>query len=101
MDAHLALLLVELHLPDAGSLKAKRKDVQSLKAQLRTRFGASAAEVAWHDQWQRAGIAAAVVEATPGRLEERCASVERWVVGRFPDGARVDVLRTSSSELEA
>jgi len=31
-DAYVALLLVDLHFPDAASLKAKRKDVASVKA---------------------------------------------------------------------
>jgi hypothetical protein len=29
VDAYVALLLVHLHFPDAGSLKAKRKDLAS------------------------------------------------------------------------
>jgi len=44
VDAYVALLLVHLHFPDAGSLKAKRKDLSSVKAQLQTRMGASVAE---------------------------------------------------------
>ena len=33
-QAYVALLLIDLHFPDAGSLKAKRKELQSVKAQL-------------------------------------------------------------------
>jgi len=52
-DAFVALLIVELHFPDAGSLKAKRKDLQSVKAQLHGRLGAAVAEVGGQDTWQR------------------------------------------------
>ena len=45
---------VELHFPEAGSLKGKRKYVKSAKAQLQNRFGASVAEVDHHELWQRA-----------------------------------------------
>ena len=44
---------VELHFPEAGSLKGKRKYVKSAKAQLQNRFGASVAEVDHHELWQR------------------------------------------------
>ncbi|TMK61581.1 MAG: DUF503 domain-containing protein [Actinobacteria bacterium] len=40
------ILSVELHFPESGSLKGKRKYVKSAKAQLQNRFGASVAEVA-------------------------------------------------------
>ena len=59
-EAYLALLLVDLHFPDAGSLKAKRKDVQSVKAQLHGRLGAAVAEVGGQDTWQRTTLSVAL-----------------------------------------
>jgi uncharacterized protein YlxP (DUF503 family) len=41
---YIGILSVELHFPEAGSLKGKRKYVKSAKAQLQQRFGASGAE---------------------------------------------------------
>ena len=38
-SAYVALLLIHLHFPEAESLKAKRKELSSVKAQLRTRLG--------------------------------------------------------------
>ena len=38
------LLEIQLHFPDNGSLKGKRKELSSLKAQLQRRFGAAVAE---------------------------------------------------------
>ena len=51
--AYVALLLIHLHFPEAGSLKAKRAGLNRVKAHLRERAGASVAEVAHHDTWQR------------------------------------------------
>ena len=47
---------VELHFPEAGSLKGKRKLRASAKAQLQNRFGASVAEVDHHELWQRCAL---------------------------------------------
>ena len=46
---YVGILTVELHFPESGSLKGKRKYVKSAKAQLHERFGASVAEVDHHD----------------------------------------------------
>ena len=51
---YVGILSVELHFPEAGSLKDKRKYVKSAKAQLQNRFGVSVAEVDHHELWQRA-----------------------------------------------
>ena len=48
-----AILTVELHFPEASSLKGKRHFVRSAKDNLRNRFGAAVAEVDHHDLWQR------------------------------------------------
>ena len=56
---YVGILTVELHFPESGSLKGKRKHVKSAKAQLHERFGASVAEVDHHDLWQRSRLAVA------------------------------------------
>jgi uncharacterized protein YlxP (DUF503 family) len=56
---YVGILSVELHFPEAGSLKGKRKFVKSAKAQLQNRFGASVAEVDHHDLWQRSRLTVA------------------------------------------
>lgn len=89
-SAYVALLEVHLHFPDAGSLKAKRKDLQSVKAQLHGRHGCTVAEVEHHDLWQRATLAAALTGSSPTRLEEAVDRVERWLDERFPYGVRVE-----------
>ena len=57
----MAVGLVELHLPDVGSLKGKRHALKGLKERVRARYEVSVAEVAHHDLWQRATLAIACV----------------------------------------
>jgi len=61
--ARVALGLVELHLPDVGSLKDKRHVLKGLKEKVRARFEVSVAEVDHQDVWQRATLAIAYVSA--------------------------------------
>jgi uncharacterized protein len=84
MAAYLSLIEVELFLGDSHDLKAKRKHVQSLKAQLRKRFGAAVAETDGHDKWQRASLLCALVG--DGGTAARADEVQRFVESRHPDG---------------
>ncbi len=93
------LLEIHLHLPDNGSLKGKRKELSSLKAQLQRRFGAAVAETGHHELWQRATITAALVGRDAGPLRDRAAAVDRYVTGMFPDGARVECQMVSRKDL--
>ena len=97
--AYLALLEIHLHFPTNGSLKGKRKELSSLKAQLRQRFGASVAETDHHDLWQRSTLTAALVGRNSGPLRDAAASLERYVLGKFPEGARVEIQMVSREDL--
>ncbi|HVF78361.1 MAG TPA: DUF503 domain-containing protein [Solirubrobacteraceae bacterium] len=88
--AYVALLLVHLHFPDAGSLKAKRKDLASVKAQLHGRMGVTVAEVGHQDVWQRATLAAALTGGSVNHLEGATDRVERFLLERFPESCRVE-----------
>jgi uncharacterized protein len=93
------LLEIHLHLPDNGSLKGKRKELSSLKAQLQRRFGASVAETDHHDLWQRSELTAALVGREASSLRDKAAAVERYVISMFPDGARVESQMVSREDL--
>ncbi len=54
-------VLVELHIPQSTSLKAKRSVINRIKQRLSSRFNVSVAEVDYQDLWQRAAIGVAVV----------------------------------------
>jgi uncharacterized protein len=93
------LLEIQLHFPDNGSLKGKRKELSSLKAQLQRRFGAAVAETGHHDLWQRSELTAALVGNGITDLSNRAAAVERYVISMFPDGARVERHLVSREDL--
>jgi len=76
---YVGILCVELHLPENGSLKGKRKYLKSARAQLHERFGASVAEVDHHDLWQRAGLTVACAAREHRELQQRLDAVERYL----------------------
>jgi uncharacterized protein YlxP (DUF503 family) len=100
-DAYVALLLADLHFPDAGSLKAKRKDLASVKAQLQTRLGAAVAEVDGQDTWQRSTLSIALTSGSLHELDRAADRVERFLVDRFPDTVSVRRTLASAEDLGA
>jgi uncharacterized protein len=93
--AYVALLVIHLHFPDAGSLKAKRSELQSVKARLRTRHGVSVAEVGYQDTWQRSQLAGALTGGSLRTLQASVDRVEEWLLARFPETVRVERSLTS------
>jgi uncharacterized protein YlxP (DUF503 family) len=100
VSAYVALLTIELHFPDAGSLKEKRKELASVKALLHQRLGLAVAEVDHHDLWQRATLAGALVDGSLRHLDERCNAVERFLDARFPQGVRTNRVVASFEDVE-
>jgi uncharacterized protein YlxP (DUF503 family) len=88
-DGFISVLQIDLHFPGAGSLKAKRAELAPVKAHLRQRVGASVAEVAHQDLWQRATLVAALTAGSPHPLDEAADRLEGWLDARFPQGASV------------
>jgi uncharacterized protein len=84
------ILSVELHFPEAGSLKAKRKHLQSAKAQLHNRFGASVAEVDHHDLWQLSRLTVACAAREHSEAARLLADAERFLAGQEYDLARAE-----------
>ena len=76
------ILTFELHFPEAGSLKGKRKFVKSAKAQLQNRFGAAVAEVDHHELWQRSRLTIACVAREAREAERLLDEAERYLVGQ-------------------
>jgi hypothetical protein len=94
-----AVLVIELHFPDAGSLKSKRKELSSIKSQLHGRLGVTVAETGYHDLWQRARLTAAITGGSLHRLAAAADEIERWVLARCPEGAHVERLVVSVEDL--
>ena len=93
------LVEVHLHFPDNGSLKGKRKEIASLKAQLHQRFGAAVSETGHHDLWQRATLTAALVGRDAAVVDDAAAKLARYVDSRFPEGVRVERGLLSADEV--
>jgi len=98
-DGFVAVLVIDLHFPDAGSLKDKRKQLSSIKAQLQTRMHVAVSETAHQDLWQRATLTAALTAGTVHQLDTAADVVVRWVLARCPDGASVQRLVASVEDL--
>ena len=92
-------MLIHLHFPDAGSLKAKRKELSSLKAQLQTRLHVTVTEVEHQDLWQRSTLAAAVTGGSETSVREAIDRIDRFVAERFPAGHRMEATVVSFQEI--
>jgi uncharacterized protein len=87
---YVGILTVELHFPEAGSLKGKRKYVKSAKAQLQNRFGAAVAEVDHHDLWQRSRLTVACVAREHREAEQLLEEAVRYLNGQDYELVRVE-----------
>ena len=95
------LMRVHLHFPEVGSLKGKRAELNRVKAHLRQRMGASVAEVAHQDSWQRSTLAVALSGGSAGRCDDAADAIARALDARFPQGVRVERRLASWSDLDA
>lgn len=81
-SGYVGILSIELVFPENHSLKGKRRELLSLKAQLSRRFGASIAEVDHHEVWQRARLTLACVAREQREVLELLDGAERYVLGQ-------------------
>jgi uncharacterized protein YlxP (DUF503 family) len=81
-SGYVGILSAELRFPDNHSLKGKRKELLSVKAQLQRRFGASVAEVDHHDVWQRARLTLSCVAREHAELVGLLDGAERYLASR-------------------
>ena len=93
------MLVIELHFPAAGSLKSKRKELSSIKAQLHGRLGAAVSETGQAELWQRSQLTAALTGGSLSALGAAADNVERWLDARWPDGVRVQRIIASVEDL--
>ena len=87
---------VELHVGSWQSLKDKRQVVKGLLDGSRRRFGVSAAEIGFQDQWQRAELGFAMVASSQRHALDIADELERFVWSR-PD---IEVLACDRRWLE-
>ena len=73
------LLRLDVHLPNAHTLKEKRSVLNSLKDQLRGRFNISVAEVDANETWQRATVGISTLGSSRAYTEGLLREVKAWV----------------------
>lgn len=95
------LMRVHFHFPEVSSLKGKRSELNRVKAHLRERCGATVAEVAYQDTWQRSTLAVALTGGSETRCVEAADNVCRYLDARFPQGVRVERRVASWNDLES
>ncbi len=78
-----SVITVEIHLPDARSLKDKRKIVKSLKDKIHNRLRVSIAETGFHELHQRSEIGIAAVAPDGAHLSSVIDRVRRLFDERF------------------
>jgi uncharacterized protein YlxP (DUF503 family) len=91
-----SVLVIDLHLSAADSLKAKRAVITSILEGARRRHRVSVAEVSFQDQWKRSELAFATVASAEHQAREVLDAVERFVWS-FPE---VEVLAARRSWLD-
>jgi uncharacterized protein YlxP (DUF503 family) len=89
-------LRVEVHIPAAGSLKAKRQVVKSIVESARHRYGVASAEVGHQELWQRSSFGFAAVGGSAEHVTEVIDEVERFVWSH----AEVEVTEVERTWLE-
>jgi uncharacterized protein len=87
---YVGILTVELHFPEAESLKGKRRFVKSAKVQLQNRFGAAVAEVDHHELWQRSRLTVACVAREHREAEQLLEEAVRYLNGQEYELVRAD-----------
>ncbi len=98
-SGHVAVLVVDLHFPLAGDLKAKRKELSSLKAQLAGRLGVAVSETGFQDLWQRAELTLALTAGSGRAAADGAARIEDWLLARVPGGVSVQRALVSTRDL--
>jgi uncharacterized protein len=80
-----------LHLPNSGSLKAKRQVVAGLLKRVRNEFAVAAAEVGDGDRWQIAELAVACVSNDARHTDEVLARVLTFIEARAKEAVVANV----------
>jgi uncharacterized protein YlxP (DUF503 family) len=66
----IGLLTLEIHIPDAHSLKDKRQVLRSLKDRLRNRFNVAVAELEYQDTWQDSVVGVVAISGNAAHVEK-------------------------------
>ncbi len=76
---HIGVCRLMTHLPESGSLKAKRQVARSLTTRLRNQFNVAVAEVDDNDLWQRLTLGVCCVSNDSSHANEMLSRVVSFV----------------------
>jgi hypothetical protein len=91
----IGLLTLEIHIPDAQSLKDKRQVLRSLKDRLRGQFNVAVAELEHQELWQRAVVGVVTLSSDAQHVEQSLQAVfaeSERLLGRELVGHEIEVL---------
>jgi hypothetical protein len=91
----IGLLTLEIHIPEAHSLKDKRQVLRSLKERLRARFNVAVAELEGQESWQRAVLGVVTISSHASHAEAALKTVAEEAssqLGRNLVGQEIEVL---------
>jgi len=89
----IGLLTLEIHIPDARSLKDKRQVLRSLKDRLRAHFNVAVAELKHQEVWQRARVGVVSISGDGRHLEDSLQAIAQEserVLGRDLVSQQID-----------
>jgi len=81
MTTNLGMMHLDLHVPQANSLKDKRKIVKGFKDRVASRFNVSVAEIDFQDRHRRALIAVAMVGSDRRQVESVLSRIAEMASG--------------------
>ncbi len=91
----IGFLTLEIHIPDARSLKDKRQVLRSLKDRLRANFNVAVAELAYQNLWQRSRVGVVSLSGDGKYLEQSFAAIvaeSERILGRDLVGQELEYL---------
>ncbi len=91
----IGVLTLEIHIPDARSLKDKRQVLRSLKDRLRGQFNVAIAELDHQEVWQRSLVGVVTISNDHRHLEKSLQNVadeSARVLGKDLVGQQIEVL---------
>jgi uncharacterized protein YlxP (DUF503 family) len=86
----IGVVIVQMHLPGASSLKDKRKIILSLKDRLKNKFNVSVAELDDNELWQRCTLGIALI-SNDGTFANTVLSKAIDVVSNHPEAIVTDI----------
>jgi uncharacterized protein YlxP (DUF503 family) len=91
----IGLLTLEIHIPDAHSLKDKRQVIRSLRDRLRHKFNVAVAELDHQDTWQDSVVGVVTLSSTTAHVEKSLQTIfaeSERLLGRDLVGHDMEVL---------